>query len=104
MSTRLFDQWLEITAEAAQKAAQHGLAAGQDCVEFGTRHVRLLAEAKDPQEWMAEEARIVSEFGQKLVNRAGDGFKAARETQEALSELAETSTKAAMDYFAMKSV
>lgn len=118
MSTRPFDRWLEmnraalapvvhwreITAEAAQKAVQHGLAIAQDGVELGTRQVQLLAEAKDPPEWMAEEGRIASEFGQKLMNRASNYVKAARETQEDLAKLAETTAKAAMDSFAAKSV
>jgi hypothetical protein len=93
MSARLFDQWLEANrailaplaqwqeaaAETAQRLVRHNLAVARDCVEFGTRQMQLLNEVKDPQKWVAEESRIAAEFGQKLVDRTSDFFKAGKE-------------------------
>ncbi len=116
MNTRLFDQWLEanraawapailwqeITADAAQKAVRHGLAVAQDYVEFGTRNAQLLGEVKDPPKWAAEQGKIASEFGQKMVERTADYLKFAKETQDALGQVAETAAKTAADAFTAK--
>lgn len=116
MNTRLFDQWLEanraawvpltrwqeVTAEAAQKAAEQGLAMAQDYVEFGTRNAQLLAEVKDPPKWMAEQSKLTAEFGQKMVGRTADYLKLAKDTQEALGQIAETAAKNAGEAFTAK--
>jgi hypothetical protein len=116
MNARLFDQWLEanrvmtapavrwqeITAEAAQKLVQHNLAVAQDYVEFGTRNAQLLGEVKEPSKWVAEQGKLASEFSLKMVERTADYFKHAKETQESLVNLAETTAKTVAEAFTPK--
>ena len=119
MNARLFDQWVEtnrailapvvrwqeITADAAQKAAQQSLELAQEYVEFGARNAQLLGEvkdAKDAPKWAAEQGKLASEFGLKLVSRAADSFKLAKDTQEALGQVAEAAAKTVADAFVAK--
>lgn len=116
MSTQLFDQWLEanraalapvarfqeIAAEATQKLVSHNLAVAQDYVAFGTRQFQIFGEVKDPQKLVAEEGQVAAEFGQKLVDRTGDFFKVAKETQDAFGAWAQSAAKTAADAFAAK--
>ncbi len=116
MNARLFDQWVEtnkaawapvvrlqeITAEAAQKAVEQSLAVAQDYVEFGTRNAQLLGEVKDPPKWVAEQGKLASELGQKMVARSADYLKFAKETQETLGQVAEAAIKTATEAFTAK--
>ncbi|MGZ8217419.1 phasin family protein [Methylomagnum sp.] len=116
MNTRLFDQWLEANRAAlapvtawqelavgtAQKLAQHNLAITQDYVDFGSRQLQLLGEVKDPQKWVAEETKMAAEYGQKWVDRVGDFFKVAKETQDAVGVWADQTAKTAVNSFAAK--
>lgn len=118
MSTGLFDQWVEmnraalapaarwqeIAATATDKLVRHNLAVARDCVEFGTRQVQSLSDSQDPRQWAVEGGKLAAEFGQTWVDRADGYFKIAKETQDALGELAEASAKAAMAPFATKPV
>jgi phasin family protein len=111
MNTRLFDQWVEVNkaafapvvrwqelaAETAQKLVQHNLAVGKDFVDLGTRQWQLLGEARDPQKFAAEGSKLAAEYGQKLVDRTGDFFKVAKETQEAVGSWADQAAKAGVE-------
>lgn len=94
--------WQELAVDTANKLAQHNLAVARDCVDFGARQLNLLGEAKDPQKWAAEETKVAAEFGQTLVDRGGDFFKFAKETQEAVGLWADQAAKTALNSFAAK--
>lgn len=116
MSTRLFDQWLEmnraalapatrwrdIATTATDKLVRHNLAVARDYVDFGLRQAQVLGDSKDPAVWASEGGKLSAEFGQTLVNRAGDYFGIVKETQAAFGELAESSAKAAVDAYTAK--
>lgn len=113
MNAYPFDQWVELNraamapvirfqelaADAAQKMLRYNLSVTQDCVDFGSRQIQLLGELKDPQKWGLETGKAVSEFNQKLVDRAADYFKVTKETQEAFGQWADTTVKAATERF-----
>lgn len=94
--------WQELAVDTANKLAQHNLAVAKDYVDFGTRQLDLLGEVKDPQKWAAEETKVATEFSQKLVDRSGDLFKLAKETQEAVGVWADQAAKTALNSFAAK--
>jgi len=109
MTTQTYDQWLEMSRAAmapitrwqelasktAEKVAEQSLLIAQDYVELGARQLQLMGEVKDPQKWAMEESKLVAEFGQKMVGRAGAYLKAARETRDEFTGWAETTAKAA---------
>lgn len=94
--------WQELAVDTANKLAQHNLAVARDCVDFGARQLNLLGEAKDPQKWATEETKAAAEFGQTLVDRGGDFFKLAKETQDAVGAWADQAAKTALNPFAAK--
>lgn len=81
-------RWNEIALRAAEQVARHNLTLAQDYLDLGSRHFGLLCDVKDPQKWKDEEGKLVSEFGQKIVDHAGDYLKVAQETRDALNNLA----------------
>ena len=97
-----FAQWNEFASKSIDKATEHTLALAKDYLELGTRQFQLLGEVKDPQKWIAEESKLFSEFGQKLVGRASEVLQAAKETREAFSSLAESTAKTAVEAVAAK--
>ncbi len=86
-------KWNEIAQAATQKVVQHQLNVVQNCMDIGTRQIKLLGELKDPQKFGAEAASLASELGQKMVERSSDYFRIVRETQEAVLQWAETVAK-----------
>ncbi len=89
-------KWNEIAQAATQKVVQHQLNVVQNCMDIGTRQVKLLGELKDPQKFGAEAVNLASELGQKMVERSSDYFMIVRETQEAVFQWAETLAKVPM--------
>ncbi len=83
-----FLRWNEIALRAAEKVARHNLTLAQDYLDLGTRHLNLLCDVKDPQKWKDEEGRLIAEFGQRIVDHAGDYLKVAQETRDAMNHLA----------------
>ena len=111
MSTPLVDQLLEankaalapvarlqeLAADTVQKVVQHNLAVAQDYVELGSRQFQLLGEVNDPQKLVAEEGKLASEFGQKLVTRACEFFQLTKEAQNVFGNWAQDTARTAAD-------
>ena len=81
-------RWNKIALQAAEKVAKCNLAMAQDYLEMGTRQAQLNSETRDPEKWKDEERKLISEFGQKIADHAGDYLRVAKETQDALNEWA----------------
>jgi hypothetical protein len=90
-----FLRWNEIALGAAERLTRRNLSMAQDCIEAGVRQMNLMCEAKDQQQWEADERKLVSEFGQKLVEHAGDYLKVARETSQACKDWADEASRQA---------
>ncbi len=111
MKNEMLDQWMqmnrsamepmmklnEIAAQAFDKMTHHNLTLARDYMELSARQLQLFGEAKDPQKWASEEGRLVAEFGQKMVDRAEEILRLAKETQEMVSSWAAKAAQAGVD-------
>lgn len=86
-------RWNEIALSAAEKVAKCNLVIAQDYLEMGTRQTQLNCETRDPDKWKDEERKLVSEFGQKIADHAGEYLRVVKDTQEALNEWANQTAK-----------
>jgi|GEM_PF-995473 len=86
-------RWSEIALRAAEKVARCNLVMAQDYLEMGTRQAQLNCETRDPEKWKNEERKLISEFGQKIADHAGDYLSVAKETQDALNEWADQTAR-----------
>ena len=55
----------------------------------------MISKAENPEDVLTEQGQLVSEFGERLINRAQEFAKIATETQQAVTEWAEEATKKA---------
>lgn len=111
MDTQIYDKWLEMSKAAFvpftrwnelatktfDKATEQTLAVAKDYLDLGTKQLQIIGDVKDPQKWLAEESKLVSEFGQKMVGRAGEYFQVVKDTREAFTSWAETTAKSAAE-------
>jgi hypothetical protein len=81
-------RWNELALQVAEKVAKCNLVMAQDYLEMGTRQAQLNCETRDPEKWKDAERKLISEFGQKIADHAGEYLKVAKETQDALNEWA----------------
>jgi hypothetical protein len=88
-----FMRWNEIALQAVEKVAKCNLAMAQDYLEMGTRQAQLNCETRDPDKWKDGERKLISEFGQKIADHAGDYLRVAKETQDAFNEWANQTAK-----------
>jgi phasin family protein len=109
MNTEMYDQWLkmskaavepmmrlnEITAHAMERVARQQLDLAREYVELGARQMQLMGGSTDPKAIMAEEGKLVAEFGDKLRERAQEYVQIATETQQAVSAWAEKAAEKA---------
>ena len=86
-------QWNELATQTAEKLTRHGLALAQDIVELGARQLQLAGEVKDPQKWLLEESKVLTEYGQKLAARAGDYLDVSKEVRESVVSWGEKTAK-----------
>jgi phasin family protein len=109
MKKEIFDEWLklsknavepmmrlnEITVQAMERVARQQLDVARDYLDLGTKQATIMGSAENPEDLLTEQGQLVSEFGERLINRAQEFAKIATETQQAVAEWAETTTKKA---------
>ena len=89
-----FLNWNELASQTADKLARYGLALTQDIVEMGARQLQLAGEVKDPQKWVLEESKLLTEYGQKLATRSSDYLALSKEVRESVLSWGENTAKA----------
>jgi phasin family protein len=109
MKKEIFDEWLklsknavepmmrlnEITVQAMERVARQQLDVARDYLDLGTKQATIMGGAESPEDLLAEQGQLVSEFGERLINRAQEFAKIATETQQAVAEWADSTTKKA---------
>jgi phasin family protein len=107
MNTELFNEWVklsksavepmmklnEITVAAMERVARQQLDVARDYLDLGTRQASLLGKAENPEEMLSEQGQLVSEFGERLINRAQEFARIATETQQAVATWAEEAAR-----------
>lgn len=95
-------KWSELAATTADKLARQGLTVAQDLVDLGARQLQLAGEVKDPQKWAIEESKLLSEYGQKILGRAGDYLAISKDIRDSVANWAESTAKATAESMAPK--
>jgi len=109
MNKEIFDEWQklsknavepmmrlnEITVQAMERVARQQLDVARDYLDLGTKQATIMGAAGNPDELLSEQGQLVSEFGERLINRAQEFAKIATETQQAVTDWAEKATKKA---------
>lgn len=109
MTTEVFDEWVklsksavepmmklnEITVTAMERVARQQLDVARDYLDLGTRQASVLGKAEKPEDILAEQGQLVSEFGERLLNRAQEFARIATETQQAVASWAEEASRKA---------
>jgi phasin family protein len=109
MNTEAFNEWVklsknavepmiklnEITVSAMERVARQQLDVARDYLDLGTKQTTILSKAESPEEMLSEQGQLVSEFGERLINRAQEFARIATETQQAVASWAEEATKKA---------
>jgi phasin family protein len=107
MQKEIFDEWLklsksavepmtrlnEITVRAMERVARQQLDVARDYLDLGTKQAGIMSSAQNPEDLLTEQGQLVSEFGERLINRAQEFAKIATETQQAVAEWAEDAAK-----------
>jgi hypothetical protein len=107
MNTELFNEWVklsksavepmmklnEITVSAMERVARQQLDVARDYLDLGTRQTSILSKAERPEDMLTEQGQLVSEFGERLINRAQEFARIATETQQAVASWAEEAAK-----------
>jgi phasin family protein len=109
MNKDVFDEWMklsknavepmmrlnEITVRAMERVARQQLDVARDYLDLGTKQAAIMSGAETPEDLLSEQGQLVSEFGERLLNRAQEFAKIAAETQQSVAEWAEKATKKA---------
>jgi hypothetical protein len=107
MNTELFNEWVklsksavepmmklnQITVTAMERVARQQLDVARDYLDLGTRQTSILSKAERPEDMLTEQGQLVSEFGERLINRAQEFARIATETQQAVASWAEEAAK-----------
>jgi transcriptional regulator len=107
MNTEVFNEWVklsksavepmmklnEITVSAMERVARQQLDVARDYLDLGTRQTSILSKAERPEDMLTEQGQLVSEFGERLINRAQEFARIATETQQAVASWAEEAAK-----------
>jgi len=103
MKTEAFNEWVklsksavepmmklnEIAVTAMERVARQQLDVARDYLDLGTRQATILSKAENPEDMLTEQGELVSEFGERLINRAQEFTRIATETQQAVASWAE---------------
>ncbi len=109
MNSEAFNEWLklsrsavepmtklnEITVSAMERVARQQLDVARDYLDLGTRQASILSSVESPEDMLSEQGQLVSEFGERLINRAQEFARIATETQQAVANWAEEATRKA---------
>jgi len=107
MNTEVFNEWVklsksavepmmklnQITVSAMERVARQQLDVARDYLDLGTRQTSILSKAEKPEDMLTEQGQLVSEFGERLINRAQEFARIATETQQAVASWAEEAAK-----------
>jgi phasin family protein len=105
--TDYMSQWIEYSKAAAEpmmklnelglktldQMTQQQMELTKDYLDLGTRGLKRLSEAKDPQEFWTAQAELLKEYGDKIVARARSYADLASQTQSQLAEWQETTMR-----------
>jgi phasin family protein len=78
-----------------ERVARQQLDVARDYLDLGTKQATILGSAESPEDLLTVQGQLVSEFGERLINRSQEFAKIATETQQAVAEWAEAATKKA---------
>jgi len=78
-----------------ESVARQQLDVARDYLDLGTKQASILGNAERPEDLLSEQGQLVTEFGERLINRAQEFAKIATETQQAVSKWAEEAAKKA---------
>jgi phasin family protein len=109
MNKDVFDEWRklgkdafepmmrlnEITVRGMERVARQQLDVARDYLDLGTKQATVMNGAESPEDMLSEQTKLVSEFGERMINRAQEFAKIAAETQQAVAQWAQKSTKRA---------
>lgn len=107
MNNELFTEWAklskravepmmklnEITVAAMERVARQQLDVARDYLDLGARQASILSKVETPDDMLTEQGQLVSEFGERLINRAQEFARIASETQQAVASWAEEASK-----------
>ena len=105
MNKDVFDEWLkgsknavepmmrlnEITVRAMERVARQQLDVARDYLDLGTKQAAIMSGTESPEDLISEQTKLVSEFGERLTNRAQEFANIATETQQAVRQWVEES-------------
>ena len=109
MNEGVFDEWMklsknavepmmqlnELTVRAMERVARQQLDVARDYLDLGTKQATIMSGAESPEDLLSEQTKLVSDFGERLTNRAQEFAKITTETQQAVAQWAEKSAKRA---------
>lgn len=65
----------------------------ESCLDAGTKHLKVVAETRDPQEFVKRETELAVEFGEKLVANAQESLEIQVQAREEMSRWFEEGLK-----------
>jgi phasin family protein len=103
MTNQAFDEWMKLsksavepmmklnalTVDAMEQVARQQLDVARDYLDLGTKQAHILGSSQSPEQLVAEQGKLVAEFGERLVSRAQEFVKIASQTQEAVASWAQ---------------
>jgi len=106
MTNQPFEEWMKlsksavepmmklnaITVEAMEQVARQQLDVARDYLDLGTKQAHILGSSQRPEQLLAEQGKLVSEFGERLISRAQEFAKIASHTQDAVASWAQKAT------------
>ena len=84
----------KIALRAQSQLARQQLAALENCIEAGTKQMKLAGETRDPKELMAAQSEVAVALGEKLVAVAQESLEIQAKTRDELAAWIEDGFKA----------
>ena len=84
----------KIALRAQSQLARQQLAAFENCLEAGTKQLKLASESRDPKELMAAQSEVAVALGEKLVAVAQESLEIQAKTRDELAAWMEDGFKA----------
>lgn len=86
-------QFSKIAVRAQSLIARQQMAAMENCLEAGTRQMKLVSEARDPRELVARQAEVAVELGEKLVAVAQEAMDIQSQARDEIATWVEDGLK-----------
>lgn len=84
----------KIALRAHSQLARQQLAAFENCLDAGTKQLKLASESRDPKELMAAQSEVAVALGEKLVAVAQESLEIQAKTRDELAAWMEDGFKA----------